>query len=599
MRSPLFLFIFFNFYSWGSIEDSKILQWEKLFHFYNGKTLIHQKKFLKTLEDGSQFNFNQEINYWENVFNSTAKNDEAKNLKCIFPARYLLVKGDDQSLEVDCPSLANFMKDFDIQKVFLVFSSYYPQNSASLFGHTFLRFQRKDSKGQELLDWGISYSAVTNHIDPFSMLYKSFFSTFEGNLQHLPYYYKVREYNDFEFRPLWSYEINLSVQQIKLLLYHLWELSKVPLDYQYLTHNCSSLILDAISAVVDGPSLREEIAFYHIPIDTVKALDKRGLLKSNPAYRPSLMQEWNLRYQSLNYNEKKSIDRFIKVHDVNELDTLNLLDAAIDYFDFKYGKKLLAPQGENIALKTLKNALLLKRSQMENNSKPLIHTPELPPDKVHDIRKFSMGLTANSNSQEKILIRYRFAYHDFTDPMEGISPRMKINFMQPELSVNFQEKKISLENLELLDLASWSESPEKAMALSYELYLGWNRWMEQDKNQKGIKGQTSFGYTFDLCQSCFISALLTEQLTYAHLRQDKFSFKFGPTIQFQWNETMFGILLRYGHYFELTGYQKDNEKIDYALVQTRYALTKSTNVAIQFQHEEELNSVATYLQYYY
>ena len=39
---------------------------------------------------------------------------------------------------------------------------------------------------------------------------------FTGSWSNLPYYYKVREYNNFEARDLWSYDLNLRPDEVAL-----------------------------------------------------------------------------------------------------------------------------------------------------------------------------------------------------------------------------------------------------------------------------------------------------------------------------------------------------------------------------------------------
>ena len=60
----------------------------------------------------------------------------------------------------------------------------------------------------------------------------------------LPYFYKLREYNDFESRDLWSYELNLTQKQISFLIDHLWEMKQTLIPYYYLDENSSCFVLE-------------------------------------------------------------------------------------------------------------------------------------------------------------------------------------------------------------------------------------------------------------------------------------------------------------------------------------------------------------------
>src|SRR5205814_8251235 len=69
-----------------------------------------------------------------------------------------------------------------------------------------------------------------------------------GEFVARPYFYKVREYADFESRDLWEYELALDGRKLALLVAHLWELGQTWFDYYYATENCSYQILGALEA---------------------------------------------------------------------------------------------------------------------------------------------------------------------------------------------------------------------------------------------------------------------------------------------------------------------------------------------------------------
>ena len=103
----------------------------------------------------------------------------------------------------------------------LVFSSYYLNNPASAFGHTFLRFNRAHTTAigerRELLDYGIDYSADVDTGNAVLYAIKGMTGLFPGTFKRIPFFYKVREYNDYESRDLWEYELNLAPEQLALL----------------------------------------------------------------------------------------------------------------------------------------------------------------------------------------------------------------------------------------------------------------------------------------------------------------------------------------------------------------------------------------------
>ncbi|HEY5678025.1 MAG TPA: DUF4105 domain-containing protein, partial [Myxococcales bacterium] len=110
----------------------------------------------------------------------------------------------------------------------LVFSSYYLNNPASAFGHTFLRLNKaaaaQSGRRFELVDSGIDYAATADTHNAILYAFKGLTGLFQGHWNNYPYFYKVREYADYESRDLWEYDLDLTPQETARLVAHLWEL---------------------------------------------------------------------------------------------------------------------------------------------------------------------------------------------------------------------------------------------------------------------------------------------------------------------------------------------------------------------------------------
>src|SRR5262249_17343059 len=135
--------------------------------------------------------------------------------------------------------------------------------------------------------YGIDYSA-----DPdttFAPIYaiKGIAGAFPGTYRKVPFYFKVREYNDFESRDLWEFKLGLTPDELQMLIDHLWELGSTFFDYFYLTQNCSYHILDLIEAAAPEHHLIDNIHWPTIPADAVKALFRNPGLIGHIEYRPS------------------------------------------------------------------------------------------------------------------------------------------------------------------------------------------------------------------------------------------------------------------------------------------------------------------------
>src|SRR5262249_6367531 len=201
---------------------------------------------------------------------------------CQFPARFLYLVAalsiDRARLRIpDCPRYREFATSLNASSVTLVFSSYYLNNPASAFGHTFLRLNKKNEDGvpedrRQLLDFGIDYSAAVD--TTFAPVYavKGIFGLFPGVFGKVPFYYKVREYNDYESRDLWEYNLALTPDQVDMLVAHVWELGSTFFRYYYLTANCSYPIAGLIDVAVPELDLLDRLHTPVLPSDTVKLI---------------------------------------------------------------------------------------------------------------------------------------------------------------------------------------------------------------------------------------------------------------------------------------------------------------------------------------
>lgn len=105
-----------------------------------------------------------------------------------------------------CPKLRVWQKRVPAKSASLIFSSYYLGNPSSTFGHTLLRLNQDENPTQkDLLDNGINFGANATTDNPLFYAIGGMFGAFPSSFISLPYYYKVREYNDYEARDLWEY----------------------------------------------------------------------------------------------------------------------------------------------------------------------------------------------------------------------------------------------------------------------------------------------------------------------------------------------------------------------------------------------------------
>ena len=213
---------------------------------------------------------------------------EVQHPQCQFPARFAWLHGklgfDFARLPVQrCPRFEEFWERVSARAATLVFSSYFLNSPASAFGHTLLRLDKSDGAREgrrlELLDYGVTYAATVDTTNALVYAVKGLFGLFPGQFSSYPYYYKVREYNDYESRDLWEYDLALTPQQVSLLIAHLWELGSTSFDYYYISRNCSYHLLGALEAAAPELDLLAHVGYVADDLyrtfygDTVNALD--------------------------------------------------------------------------------------------------------------------------------------------------------------------------------------------------------------------------------------------------------------------------------------------------------------------------------------
>ncbi|MBX7232232.1 MAG: DUF4105 domain-containing protein [Bdellovibrionales bacterium] len=376
--------------------------------------------------------------------------DHSQHPICRFPARLKFLRqnlGSQSAIwkqlpRVNCTYQYIFLQALDAAKVNFVFSSYYSDSPGSAFGHTFFRVQRKSNLAvqHELLDYGLSYAANVTTSNGFLYAFLGLVGGFTGSWTNMPYYYKVREYNDFEARDLWSYELNLTQDEVNMLSLHMWEVGSHTYRYFFFTQNCAFHMLTVLEAAAPRLHLSDKVPFnYVIPSDSLKALFYEPDLIKKVQFRPSLRKIFLARLDRLNDSEKNDLKKYIlNTKDFSVLEdqhndrSAHKIDAALDYLDLKYSKQIMDTKSSEFKIK---EELLNKRAQVN------FVTPELKfktedeedPAKSHGSSRWSLLGTEKRN---QYYFGYRFALHDLLDPSYGLPKNSQLEFFNFLFFVN-------------------------------------------------------------------------------------------------------------------------------------------------------------------
>lgn len=476
--------------------------WEKLLYFKSlKKSEIDSPAFF--LAGGSSYK-----KEWQAHVEAFQKNlDQIDDLHpvCRFPARYIFFNretglGDVAYLQ-KCSKLNAFLKRVGWARVSLVFSSYYMGNPSSTFGHTLLKISKKkfveNQEEDPLLSYGLNYAANTDTASGFLYALKGLFGFFKGTFTLLPFYYKVREYNDYESRDLWVYDINFTEEEKKFLVHHIWELGDSFAYYYFTSKNCSYLILKSLEAVRPGLNMTENLPFYVIPSETVKEVVKEKGLVKKIHYRPSVKSRLEARLNNLNNKEKKRVYKNVRSLEkgaglVGKMEKVSEADAAIELYDFLNAKNLVA---EEKLYMSKKHPLLVARSQMEGEEEKLRYDLK-PPDQMHPMSYWSLGYSQREGGQKK---RYhlstRLAFHSLLENTDGAMEAGEIVLGRLDFSYNKDEK------LKFYG-ADWVKVSNLDSMTAYKVPLAWNMNLKSFRNLKNEKLEHSFsiggGYSLGL-----------------------------------------------------------------------------------------------------
>lgn len=386
--------------------------------------------------------------------------DHSQHPICRFPARLSFLKKElntsvkywESLPKVDCVYQKIFLNALQPVSVSFVFSSYYSDSPGSAFGHTFFRINKNSKSKQELLDYGVGYAANVTVSNGFLYAMFGLFGGFTGSWTNVPYYYKVREYNDFEARDLWSYDLNLTSDEVNMLVLHLWEVGAHFYTYYFFSQNCAYHMLTILEAAAPRLDLIQHVPFYYvIPSDSIKALFYESNLVKDISFRPSIRRAFIERYNLLDSASKQEFKNYIKTQRIpDSFDSLSnhqqalFLDAAIDLFDLKNPKQFETDAA--LINEKIKQKLLIERSKVNFISQDLDISPDLTDEPTKSHGSSRLGVKTFTKKKDNFtLLSYRFALHDLLDYQVGLPRNSQLEFFN--ISAKIKAEKINLEEV--------------------------------------------------------------------------------------------------------------------------------------------------------
>ena len=405
-----------------------------------------------------------------------------QSIRCKFPARsqWLMQKVGIQENElpqVKCSELENWIGQIKPHKATLIYATDFMGNPSSMFGHTLLRLDPKDQQQLNLVSYAVNYAATVAGNDNWSYAWKGLTGQYPGEYSLMPYYRKVKEYGDFESRDLWEYELNLSPEETRFLVSHIWEMQHVSFPYYFVSDNCAYRLLGLVDLVKPESNLQEKFTYASIPMETIKSMQQQGLTKA-PVYRPALETQLLSQAHQHGASLAKVAHQIVMLpiqqssqilKSFTEQDQAKILEMAYDdlYLQF-IGRKV----EESIAQPQLRQLLAL-RSQIDlDKQRQEPKRPAKEPTQGHNARNFSVK-AGEVQGDKFIELGHRQAYHDLIDPQGGYRAGTQLLFLNG--NAQWRDDHLKLERLDLLEVNSYNPIQSFKTPLSWGFNLGWRQ----------------------------------------------------------------------------------------------------------------------------
>lgn len=551
--------------------------WKKLLHYKNGESEIDSKDFF--VSNIGKYDLKEEMITSINEL----KNSES-NFQCKFPLRTKWLNENLPSfsyVKKECKELDVFIEQIDAKFATLVFPTAHINSPASMYGHTFIRLGSNIET--PLISNAVNYAAKTEESNGLVFAYQGIFGGYEGRYSILPYYKKIKEYNNLEQRDVWEYELALNQEEINDIVLHTYELKDTYSDYFFFLENCSYNVLWFLEIAKPEIKLVDKFNVKAIPLDTIKVLEPYDLIKQSN-FRTSKMTKMkfiinekikNKTYASIYI---KALNNDFK-EDINKTQQIYFYDLKIEYLKYLRSKNKVKKKDY------LKRYLELLKLRSE---KGIIEDYKIKPPKnpleTHDSTK----LVFSYQSDDSLYLQLKQAYHDLTDIEDGYLQGAYIDFFN--IKIRNKNKKTRLESFDFLKIESYSQRDEIFKPLSWAIEINYEHFKDE-KDYLKFKPQVGLSYANENSFVYFMG------LGEYYKRRNSDLYSLGLRIGVISNEIknfklgFEGIKKRYDNKFNNTIYN----------IFATYKLTRNNAINIKYENDDYFVSKneKTLLSYYY
>lgn len=491
--------------------------------------------------------------------------DPERHVQCTRPARWQWLK---QRLAIDpdtiperpCPRFEAWMAAIDPARVTLIFPAAYLNNPSSMFGHTLIRIDPSQRPDAPPLNATTVHFAADNLGESGALFaLKGLAGGYRGYFSVLRYYEKVTQYSDIENRDIWEYELNIAPENIRLMMASLWEVDMQPIDYYFLSTNCSYVLLSLLNVARPDLRLTENFSVYAIPVDTVRAvIDKPGLLRGT-TFRASQRTRIGEHWRQLDRDEqalalalaegelRPDDPSLAALEPVRRARVLELAQAYLQY-------RIETGGIERAEMAPRALALLRARAHIEGiPAAPEVPRPPIRPDQGHHSARVAggVGMTGDRPFTELAL---RPAYHSLLDPPAGYVPGAAIDFL--DMHIRWYDSPVpELERATLIGVESLTPRDDLFRALSWRARFGFDRWRDRAAQPGDLvfSAAGGAGPTWALGDAGRVYMLADTALLADQHWPDGRLFSVGPSAGLLWSPTAWWTIRPEGRYMLIVG----------------------------------------------
>ena len=483
----------------------------------------------------------------------TPESEVTQSAQCRFPARFIWLSEQlvtvNQIERLNCTDYLEWANPEGTRSISMVFATGHMKSPASYFGHNFLKFNGagKTASG-DLLDQTINFGAeVPEDESALSYFYNGIFGGYSAVFERQQFFRHMSKYGEEDLRDVWEYELDLSQDELDIILAHTWELQSAQLTYYFFRENCAYQIAKLL-ALVSPAELVPQYMPWTMPynvFDKLMEMEIRGRpVVGDISYHPSRRSRFHQRYFALSNSERATfVQQVARQGLLDETEFANfslssklaVVDALLDYYEFR-----LRLNNNDTVAKSQKKKLLLKRFQypVSDNNDEQFDVP-YPPHRAQKPGYLSFSKITNSATGGAAELNIRPAYFDFLSLDIGRSSAG--NFTILDTTILADGEGLHLRKLDLLNITNLSPSVTGVggdSGRSWHFRLGFDRPNNACNRCRRLMADAMIGKASQLRQRLTGFALVGARLQRSFQRDNTLALRFSAGVAGQIGDLM-------------------------------------------------------------